>query len=89
MQEGRTSDLVFKPAETLAYISTIITLEPGDVVSTGTPGGIGDARDPRVLAAARAGRPHEHRGPRRVPQRSASAVLAIVTIAVARRRSWG
>ena len=73
MQEGRTSDLVFKPAETLAYISTIITLEPGDVVSTGTPGGIGDARDPPRLAAARAGRPHEHRGPRRVRQRVRSA----------------
>jgi acylpyruvate hydrolase len=48
MQEARTADLVFKPAETLAYISTIITLEPGDVVSTGTPGGIGDARKPPV-----------------------------------------
>jgi acylpyruvate hydrolase len=48
MQEARTSDLVFKPAETLAYLSTIVTMEPGDVVSTGTPGGIGDARDPKV-----------------------------------------
>ena len=48
MQEARTSDLVFRPAETLAYISTIITLEPGDVVSTGTPGGIGDARTPPI-----------------------------------------
>jgi acylpyruvate hydrolase len=48
MQDARTSDLVFRPAETLAYLSTIVTMEPGDVVSTGTPGGIGDARDPKV-----------------------------------------
>ena len=47
-QSDSTKNLVFKPAETLAYISTIITLEPGDVVSTGTPGGVGDARQPPV-----------------------------------------
>lgn len=48
MQDGRTSDLVFGPAECVAYISTIVTLAPGDVISTGTPAGIGDARTPPV-----------------------------------------
>lgn len=48
MQEARTSDLVFGPAETVAYLSTIITLQPGDVISTGTPSGVGDARTPPV-----------------------------------------
>ncbi len=48
MQDGRTSDLVFGPAECVAYISTITTLQPGDVISTGTPAGIGDARTPPV-----------------------------------------
>lgn len=48
VQDGRTSDLVFGPAECVAYISTIVTLQPGDVISTGTPAGIGDARTPPV-----------------------------------------
>jgi acylpyruvate hydrolase len=48
MQHGRTSDLVFGAAECVAYISTITTLQPGDVISTGTPAGIGDARTPPV-----------------------------------------
>lgn len=46
MQSGRTSDLVFGPSEVIAYISTFITLEPGDLVLTGTPGGVGHAQDP-------------------------------------------
>jgi acylpyruvate hydrolase len=39
MQSSRTSDLLFNPAQIIAYISTIITLEPGDVIATGTPSG--------------------------------------------------
>ncbi len=51
VQEGRTSDMVFTPAQIVAYLSTIITLQPGDVISTGTPAGIGEARTPpRYLA---------------------------------------
>jgi acylpyruvate hydrolase len=49
MQRGRTSDLVFDPAAVVAYISDIITLEPGDVVATGTPGGVGAGRTPPVF----------------------------------------
>ena len=46
MQEADTADLVFDPVTLVAYISSIITLEPGDVIATGTPGGVGAARTP-------------------------------------------
>jgi acylpyruvate hydrolase len=48
MQESRTSDLLFGPAEIIAYVSDIITLEPGDLIATGTPAGVGAARTPPV-----------------------------------------
>lgn len=51
MQEASTSDLIFSPAYLIAYVSSIITLVPGDLVLTGTPAGIGGARKPpRYLA---------------------------------------
>ncbi len=51
VQRADTSDLVFAPADLVAYISQIITLVPGDVIATGTPGGVGHARTPaRYLA---------------------------------------
>ena len=46
MQHASTSDLLFGPVDLVAYISTIVTLEPGDVIATGTPGGVGHARKP-------------------------------------------
>lgn len=46
MQQAHTRDLVFGPAELVAYISTIMPLEPGDLVLTGTPGGVGLAQSP-------------------------------------------
>ncbi|MBM3671362.1 MAG: fumarylacetoacetate hydrolase family protein [Actinobacteria bacterium] len=46
MQRGNTSDLVFDPAALISYISEILTLTPGDVIATGTPGGVGHARIP-------------------------------------------
>jgi len=49
MQRSRTSDLLFTPADIAAYISTFTTLEPGDLILTGTPGGVGAARDPKVF----------------------------------------
>jgi acylpyruvate hydrolase len=48
VQQSRTSDLLFGPAEIAAYASQIITLQPGDLLLTGTPGGVGDARTPPV-----------------------------------------
>lgn len=49
MQRSRTSDLLFSPADIVAYISQVTTLEPGDLIATGTPGGVGAARDPKVF----------------------------------------
>ena len=46
MQHANTSDLVFTPAKLVDYISHIVTLRPGDVVITGTTGGVGHARKP-------------------------------------------
>jgi acylpyruvate hydrolase len=51
MQSSRTSDLLFGPAELVAYISRITTLRPGDLIATGTPGGVGAARTPKVFLA--------------------------------------
>jgi acylpyruvate hydrolase len=48
-QQARTSELVFTPAKAIAYLSEIMTLEPGDVISTGTTGGVGAGRDPQVF----------------------------------------
>jgi len=46
-QSTPTGDLVFTPEFLVSYISTIITLNPGDVIATGTPGGVGHAQDPK------------------------------------------
>lgn len=41
-QDGRTADMIFPVAHLVAYISAFMTLEPGDVVLTGTPAGVGE-----------------------------------------------
>ena len=46
MQKADTADLVFDAATLIAYVSSIITLAPGDLIATGTPGGVGHARKP-------------------------------------------
>jgi 2-keto-4-pentenoate hydratase/2-oxohepta-3-ene-1,7-dioic acid hydratase in catechol pathway len=48
MQHGRTDDLIFSIPFLLSHLSRLMTLEPGDIVSTGTPEGVGGAREPRV-----------------------------------------
>ncbi|TKV61775.1 fumarylacetoacetate hydrolase family protein [Nakamurella flava] len=51
VQQASTGDLVFDPADLVAYLSQIVTLRPGDLIATGTPGGVGHARKPpRYLA---------------------------------------
>ncbi|MFI5611652.1 fumarylacetoacetate hydrolase family protein [Amycolatopsis sp. NPDC051903] len=51
LQRTPVDDLVFGAVELVRYISTIVTLQPGDVIATGTPGGVGHARKPpRYLA---------------------------------------
>jgi 5-carboxymethyl-2-hydroxymuconate isomerase len=49
VQDGTTADLIFPIPELLAFITASITLEPGDVVITGTPAGVGVFRDPPVF----------------------------------------
>jgi acylpyruvate hydrolase len=51
MQSGATDDLIFSVPELVAQLSRLMTLEPGDVVSTGTPEGVGMGRKPRVWLA--------------------------------------
>lgn len=51
MQSGRTSEMIFGVPEIISYVSQTFTLLPGDVICTGTPGGVGWRRDPRVLLA--------------------------------------
>ena len=46
-QDSSTSDLVFGPQELVDFISQTCTLEPGDLILTGTPGGVGMSLDPR------------------------------------------
>jgi 2-keto-4-pentenoate hydratase/2-oxohepta-3-ene-1,7-dioic acid hydratase in catechol pathway len=51
MQSGATDDLIFSVPQLLSQLSKLMTLEPGDVVSTGTPEGVGMGRKPRVWLA--------------------------------------
>jgi 2-keto-4-pentenoate hydratase/2-oxohepta-3-ene-1,7-dioic acid hydratase in catechol pathway len=48
MQAASTADLIFSVPRLLSHLSGLMTLEPGDIVSTGTPEGVGGAREPRV-----------------------------------------
>ena len=49
MQDGRTGDLLFGIPELIEFVSRSITLEPGDIISTGTPAGVGVFRDPPIF----------------------------------------
>lgn len=51
MQDSDTSDLIFGIPALVADLSALMTLEPGDVVATGTPPGVGMGRDPRIWLA--------------------------------------
>jgi len=52
LQRSRTNDLIFGVPQLVAYITTVMTMAPGDIVLTGTPSGVGVAADPpRSLAA--------------------------------------
>ncbi len=50
-QDASTADMVHGVADLIAYCSRFFTLEPGDVIATGTPGGVGVFRDPPVFLA--------------------------------------
>jgi len=49
MQDATTADMIFSVAEVIAFISSSIALEPGDVIASGTPPGVGFARTPPVF----------------------------------------
>jgi 2-keto-4-pentenoate hydratase/2-oxohepta-3-ene-1,7-dioic acid hydratase in catechol pathway len=48
LQDGNTSDLIFPVPYLVSFISNAFTLQPGDLILTGTPSGVGYARDPKV-----------------------------------------
>ncbi|MGZ5419543.1 MAG: fumarylacetoacetate hydrolase family protein [Solirubrobacterales bacterium] len=48
MQEASTEDLIFPVPALVSHLSRLMTLEPGDLISTGTPSGVGSTREPRV-----------------------------------------
>ncbi len=49
MQDSNTRQMIFRAGDVLAYVSQIVTLEPGDLIFTGTPPGVGFARKPPVF----------------------------------------
>ena len=46
-QEGDLNQLIWNVPDTIAYLSTLFTLEPGDIIATGTPAGVGAGRNPQ------------------------------------------
>ncbi|MHB8470429.1 MAG: fumarylacetoacetate hydrolase family protein [Gaiellaceae bacterium] len=52
LQDGNTSDLIFDVPYLVAFASNVFTLEPGDLILTGTPAGVGFAREPKVSLRA-------------------------------------
>jgi 2,4-diketo-3-deoxy-L-fuconate hydrolase len=51
LQDSRTSDLIFDVPTLVSYVSQAITLEPGDLILTGTPEGVGVFREPKIALA--------------------------------------
>lgn len=52
LQHSNTRHLIFNVWQTVAYVSTVLTLEPGDLIATGTPGGVGFTRKPQLFLKA-------------------------------------
>ena len=52
MQQDNTGDLLFDPVDLVRYVSAMIRLNPGDIIATGSPGGVGHARKPQVFLRA-------------------------------------
>ena len=53
MQDSNTSNLIFKIPYLVTFLSEVMTLEPGDIITTGTPPGVGFAREPGALSSTR------------------------------------
>ena len=52
VQDGSTAAMIFSVATTIEFLSSLMTLAPGDIIATGTPAGVGFTRDPQVLLSA-------------------------------------
>ncbi len=52
LQNGNTRDMIFSVARTIAFLSSLMTLQPGDLIATGTPSGVGFKRQPPVFLKA-------------------------------------
>ena len=52
MQDANTKDMIFNVAQIISYVSNLIELQPGDVIASGTPSGVGFSRDPQVFMSA-------------------------------------
>ena len=52
LQDGNTKDMIFSVARTIVFLSSLMTLEPGDLIATGTPSGVGFKRQPPVFLKA-------------------------------------
>jgi 2-keto-4-pentenoate hydratase/2-oxohepta-3-ene-1,7-dioic acid hydratase in catechol pathway len=52
LQKGTTGDMIFSIAKTISFLSSLMTLEPGDLISTGTPAGVGFRRQPPIFLKA-------------------------------------
>ena len=52
LQQGNTRDMIFSVARTIAFLSSLMTLQPGDIIATGTPSGVGFKRQPPVFLKA-------------------------------------
>ncbi len=52
VQESTTANMIFGVADVIAYVTRTITLEPGDLIATGTPAGVGAFRDPPLFMKA-------------------------------------
>src|SRR5207302_7145389 len=52
VQDGNTAEMIFSVAEIIGFLSQIMTLEPGDIIATGTPAGVGNSRNPKLFLHA-------------------------------------
>jgi 2-keto-4-pentenoate hydratase/2-oxohepta-3-ene-1,7-dioic acid hydratase in catechol pathway len=52
LQDGNTRDMIFSVARTITFLSSFMTLQPGDIIATGTPSGVGFKRQPPVFLSA-------------------------------------
>ncbi len=52
-QDGNTGQMIFSPPEAITFISQFVTLQPGDLISTGTPAGVGYGKKIRLQAGDR------------------------------------